>query len=231
MPAFREALNMGLPMLPHNLFHSLISNCDRFIIATLLGIGAAGTYSAAYQVPSVLGMALGEMNNAYIVTYAQANDRPALMNHIQGQLRVMAAVIAVASVLGPISNYLIFPASFASGTPIIPLLCLGFNGLALYLIAANLITMRGKSTRAMWVISLSSGAANIALNFLLVPLWGLWGAAAANTVTYALLGTLAAVIQRRMEKSVSWTRLMLSKAFLASIGLQMVVQIGWLSLG
>ncbi|MBU6279608.1 MAG: oligosaccharide flippase family protein, partial [Actinomycetales bacterium] len=69
--ATKAVLATSLPLLPHTLMHWIVGTSDRLLIASFMGVKSLGIYAATYTVPSFLGVALGELNSAFMSSYAK----------------------------------------------------------------------------------------------------------------------------------------------------------------
>jgi len=62
----REALNFGVPLIPHVVGAFLLLTIDRAIISAQIGLEAAGHYMVAAQLSMVMGLMLDSVNKAYV---------------------------------------------------------------------------------------------------------------------------------------------------------------------
>ena len=62
----KEALNYGVPLIPHILGAFLLLTIDRAIISSMLGLEKAGYYMVAVQFGLILGILLDSVNKAFM---------------------------------------------------------------------------------------------------------------------------------------------------------------------
>ena len=90
--------------------------------------------------------------------------------------------------------------AFYPGSRVVPLLAFG----ATAFIAFNVMSIgigRAKQTQMNWVVTGAAAALNIGLNFVLIPPYGMMGAAAATLVAYAVIYTaLSRYLLGRVER-------------------------------
>jgi O-antigen/teichoic acid export membrane protein len=96
---------------------------------------------------------------------------------------------------------------FWIGLEIVPVILLAYVFLGIYnnLIAGIYIEKR---TALLPVVTFAAAAMNVAANYLLIPPWGLMGAALATLVSYVLMAILLYVLVRRIYPvPYEWARL------------------------
>lgn len=208
----RSALRFSLPLVPHLLAHWALYMSDRLIITNFydgldpgavpdrggigdsggesLGLHAVGIYAAAYEFLMVVTLVAGAMNNAWVPLFNRAHNRPEERAFIARSITYFVLAVAAMStgaiVLGPSIVRIFMPAKWAFAAGIAPILGLGglFQGLYFVYVA---VLFYYKANRLIPVITVISALANIGLNLLWVPSYGLAGAAWATVVGYVIL--------------------------------------------
>ena len=116
---------------------------------------------------------------------------------------VSAAVLAVAS---PVAIPLVFGARFAPAAPVILWLLPGTVALCMAKVSAADLGGRGKTGYASFV-GLAGFVVTVVLDFVLIPRWGIQGAAVASSLAYLTMGVLFLAALRR-ELKVGWRELL-----------------------
>lgn len=102
----------------------------------------------------------------------------------------------------------LFGAEFRAGNPVLRLLLVSQAVNALAGSVGHLLTMTGSQRLAAWIAG-SGAAVNVLLNLLLIPVWGIVGAALATTISTVGWNVAAVVgVRRRLgiDPIVSWSR-------------------------
>jgi O-antigen/teichoic acid export membrane protein len=99
---------------------------------------------------------------------------------------VMGWAVVVISLLTPPYVHLALPRPVWNAAPVVPFLVFGSVLYGAYMIL-NAGVNRSKKTRFTPVVTGISAAANVGLNFLLIPVWGIVGAGVSTVAGYALL--------------------------------------------
>jgi O-antigen/teichoic acid export membrane protein len=202
------AIRQGAPMIPHTLMHWVVSASDRFFLASYGGMAAVGIYSAAYQLPEFLGTTLAEVNAAYMPRYLSSADKDLTQQVGRTQVRISSVLVAVTATLGPLALLAMYPRDFARAGELVSMLALSYLGYGIYLVAANFITLRGLSTKRMWLISGAAAAVNVLANAALVPALGGLGASLATLASFFLMAILGIIQSKRLIIPNPWNRVL-----------------------
>ena len=194
----RALVSFGSRMFATNVFMYLVLRLDLFLVNAWIGSADAGRFSVAVQVSELLLQATAAVT-AMLFPRLAAMTPEARWRSTWRATRWMAACLAVAAsglaVLGDVVFPVAFGASFAAAvTPFVLLLpglcCLALNSILLQHMAASGMP---------WVPVLATALAvvlKLAANVLLIPTYGMAGAATAASVTYALLFASSVVYVR-----------------------------------
>ncbi|WP_157970709.1 lipopolysaccharide biosynthesis protein [Nakamurella deserti] len=187
----KPSLLLGAPLMLGSLSSFVLNAGDRIIVQSLLGAVEVGRYQIAYTVGFVAVQLIGLTSSAWTPRFAAVRDR-ALRWRIIGSSRDSIFALLSPVVLGivlaaPILLRVVAPARYE----LEPLLFVSFLVLiSAYPVAASgasgriLITSRRAKPLAAWAAA--AALLNVALNFALVPPFGIAGAAGATLVAYTL---------------------------------------------
>jgi O-antigen/teichoic acid export membrane protein len=205
-PLLGEILRYGLPLTATFALTFVISSSDRFIIAWLLGEGPAGLYSAAYD--------LGQQSLTLLMVVVNLAGYPLAIRALeqkgvesaQEQLRqnstllifiAFPAAVGMA-VLAPNVSRVMLGAGFREDAALLlPWVALAvlLSGIRAY--HFDLAFQLGRHTMGqVWVMG-TGAFLNILLNILLIPIYGLLGAAYATFGAYLLALIVSATLGRR----------------------------------
>lgn len=225
-PLIKKAFALGLPIMLSGLSVFVLTASDRVIISRLLGSAQVGRYQIAYTVGYVVVLGLSSVSQAWTPRLAAIRDRSVrrvLTTRSRDELyRLCVPVILGIVLASPILLRIVAPASFDPSTLLI---VSALVAAAAFPFAASGATSREllilRRTRPLAVVAFVAAAVNVALNLLLVPLWGIAGAAAATLVAFSV----QAVLQRfSLRGEGEWPRT--PPFLLALIGIAGVVVAG-----
>lgn len=186
----REALQFGVPLIPHVVGLFLLTAVDRLVINTELGLSEAGIYMVAVQVTMVMALLFDAINKAYVPWLFEHLKRD---RHEEKKLIVrwtylyfiVAIVIAgLAFALGPYAIEILAGPGYAQAGKIVGWLALGQAFSGMYLMVTNYV-FYSKKTGLLSLSTIGSGALGLGLLILFVKPFGLIGAAWAFAIAMA----------------------------------------------
>ncbi|MFH1905708.1 MAG: oligosaccharide flippase family protein [bacterium] len=192
----KNLLKLGLPLVPDALLLMLLTWADRYVLNLYVGLAIVGIYSVGYGFSGII--------NSFIVTpFGQAlspilfeqfvrsrDEYKKNMSRVFKYYWVVIFSIAIAYFVILKEAYKLFiGAEYMEGYNIIGIVLLGIIlwGATNFL-GATLI-MKEKTGKIFLFTSISVFL-NIGLNFILIPIYGMYGAAVATLLSYALQFTL-----------------------------------------
>ncbi len=196
----------GMPFALTSALVSVIALADRYIIAALLGTEAAGLYAAPYDLANrslqVMMLAISLAGTPLIFRAYESGSmedaRPVLNRQFQLLAGTGIPVALALSLLSPaVSKLLLGPQFQASGAELMPWIVMatliqGFE--TFYFSYAFALTQRALGLAGVLGVA---AAFNIALNFGLIPIFGLPGAAAATLASACVAALGSAWLGRR----------------------------------
>lgn len=190
----RRMVHYGAPLVPAAVSLWGLTFLDRIMLSHLGSFSDTGEYAVGSRYASLLMFALTMFMTAYVPFMMSLWSEDA---ETERQLRArLLTYIAVAFVTGGLVISLfsseitsILAPRFDQSFRIVGMLCAGVAFYAIGSLAAAGITLARK-TKYIGIYTVAAVALNVTLNFLLIPAWGMIGAATATTSAYALLAAL-----------------------------------------
>ena len=189
----------GYPIAASLALTVVLASTDRFLLAAFMDEAAVGAYHAGYSIANrtldVLFLWLGSAGQPALIMALERGGLERLKTAAREQLSTflligLPAAAGVALVARPLSEVLIgeeLRVAAASVTPWIALSALLYGLTAYYFGQAFTL---GKKTKQLLVAMAIPAGMNVVLNLILVPRFGLMGAAWATAASFAL-GLLA----------------------------------------
>ncbi len=198
---WKEMLIYALPLIPNTICWWITNVSDRFIVTYMLGHHMDGLYAVSYKLPTIITLFSSIFMSAWqISAITEENGRSKFFTQI---FRSYSSLIFMAgAAIIPFSKILVMlfaQPSYYDAWQFIPFLVMAtvFNCFGTFL--GSVFAVEKKSI--LMFLTISGGAAlNVALNFLLIPLWGVNGAAFATFASYVLVFILRFIGTRRYIK-------------------------------
>lgn len=196
----RRSLAFGIRGQAGNLFQYLGLRLDLLLVPALMNLNAGGVYFVVVRVAEVVGqIATAAASFLFPGVAGALDDRATRMTERVTRmtlLLVLAAVVVVGLVAGPLLGAVFGPA-YADGAPVLVVALVGIVPLSVCRMIAADLKGRGRPGLASIGSAVMAGAI-LVLDLLLIPVWGLMGAAIASVAAYTLSATALLAAYRRV---------------------------------
>jgi len=189
-PLLRAMNRFGLPLVPSALGLWITNFSDRFFLVKLSGVHDTGLYSIGVRVAAALALLLTAFRTAFpAFAYSIQDDGVARRTYgfVLTYLTFICAWLALA--LGALSPWivrLLTTHQYQPGERVVAPLAFGLTFFAGYIVMVVSVG-RARRTQFNWVVTGAAAAVNIGLNLLLIPPFGIMGAAIATLAAYATM--------------------------------------------
>lgn len=193
----KEGLKFSLPLIPNIIIAWILNLSDRIFIERYFTLTEVGIYSLGYKIAGVMNLVAASFKKAYNpLFYKLANSQ----NQIQANKKLytynklFSGIIFLGlffiSLFAKEIITSLFNESYQEAYLVIPLIALS------YLISQNsglfnLMLYQEKAVKKLMFVSIIAGVLNLALNYLLIPIHGIYGAAFATILSFLLMFILS----------------------------------------
>ena len=229
---WKQMLLYSLPLIPNTICWWITNVSDRYIVTYMLGHTADGLYAVSYKLPTIISLFSTIFMNAWqISAVTEEKGRSKFFTRI---FRSYSSLIfLVGACIFPFSKILVSllaQDSYYEAWKFIPFLVMAtvFNCFGTF--TGSVYTVEKKSILSF--LTISAGAVlNIVLNLLLIPLWGVNGAAFSTFVSYLLVFILRFLTSRRFIRiRIPFIRFTLNTLILGAQSLIMIFEVpGWIA--
>jgi O-antigen/teichoic acid export membrane protein len=229
----REMNKFGLPLVPSALALWAINFVDRLFVAHYKGQGEVGVYSVAVRVSSAIVFILIAFRTAWpAFAYSIEDDREARRTYAYVLTYLVLITCWASLALGALAPWIVDLLSappFHRAQEAVALLSFAAAAYAGYTVLA-IGSGRARRTQFNWVVTGSGAAVNIGLNVVLIPRYGMVGAAISTLVSYvALMVGMTLYSQRVYPVPYQWRRVLTAAG--AAVGLTLLARWPDLPLG
>lgn len=199
----KYAIVVGAPILFHSLSQLILGQSDR-IMMQMMNIPSSeiGIYSFFYTLCAVLSTILGALNNSWCPFYYDdvSQEKWDILNKKCRNYIELFSVLSVGFLLlSREVSYVMADSSYQSGLKIIPILAFAVYFTFMYQFPVN-FEFFYKKTNIIAIGTVSAGVLNIVLNRIMIPVWGMYGAAFATVISYMALFFAHYYIVGRMKE-------------------------------
>ena len=210
-----RAMNkFGMPLVPAALALWAINFIDRFFVAVFKGQAEVGVYSLAIRVASVIVFLMAAFQLAWPAFAYSIEDEHIAKRTYAFVLTYLMLLCSWASlVLGLLSPWIVQilaprDEAFWRASEAVGILAFSATAYAGYTVLAIGIG-RARRTQFNWIVTGSAALLNVALNFALIPPYGMMGAAIATLAAYvAMFVGMSLNAQRVWPVPYQWRRVL-----------------------
>ncbi|MBU0985587.1 MAG: oligosaccharide flippase family protein [candidate division Zixibacteria bacterium] len=204
-------VKFGLPLIPSNIANYIVVASDRWFIKEYVSISETGIYSLGYKFGSLVNnFVTSPFNQIYgprRMELFRQDESHALFGRVFTYFVLIITVVGLGiSLVSRDLVRLMADEAYWDAYKIIPLVTLAHIALAFFYHVNIGITIT-KKTKYFMYINVMNGLLNIGLNILLIPMFGIWGAAWSTLICYTFRSGLGYYFSRKLVNTVvEWTR-------------------------
>jgi O-antigen/teichoic acid export membrane protein len=183
----KQALSFGVPLIPHVLGAFLLLSADKFVINKELGLEMTGIYMVAFSLGSALNIIFSGINSAFtpwLFGQLKEDDEVKKRDIVKKTYLYFIFLIFLSLftfIVAPPILKLIVGEKFHQAAEVLPLIIVGQVFLGMYFMVTNYI-FYVKKTKYLSYVTIFSGAINIVLLLIFIPIYGIHGAALAFSI-------------------------------------------------
>ena len=228
---WRYALKFNIPLIPHFLASTALSQADRVMITNLVGPEETALYSVAYALGMVTILFSNAIQQAILpwqYTKIKNNDYNKLPQVANVTMLIIIGINIVFIAFAPELVSIVAPDSYMKAIWAMPPVCGSVFFMYLFNIFAN-IEYYFEESKFVAVASIAAALANIGLNRLFIPLLGYAAAGYTTLVCYILLAISHYICMKVIcEKHNLNHKDIYDSKFILLMSLVMVVSVGLL---
>lgn len=180
----------SLLLVPESLVWWIINSSDHIMVISMIGNAANGIYAMAYKIPSILSLFSNSFTQAWAFTAIHeesSKDRDEFSNNMFR--RFLGAQEIITSLLllfiRPIMSIYV-SSSYYDAWKYTPYLLVGFFFLSASNFLATIYTVK-KDSKGFLYSGTIGAILNLCLNWILIPIFGIHGAAFATCLSYCVV--------------------------------------------
>jgi O-antigen/teichoic acid export membrane protein len=208
----RSLIKFGAPLVPWTLSNFLIVFSDRYFLRVFSGDAAVGVYSVAFRFTMLIhafgfqpfNLVWGPLRFEVVRRHDGRETIRKVFGYLNITLGFMALIIALFS--GDVIRVMAQRPGFHAAASLVPIMVVAqiFYHLVSFPNLSMLVTER---TKVMGRLAFLVGGLVLAINFVLIPRYGIQGAAYATLIAYALRFMIVLTVGQRIHRfEYGWRR-------------------------
>lgn len=205
MRYFKMAAHYSLPLVPHSLSAQILMVTDKFFLNSMVDAATAGIYHIAYLLGATIAIIGDNINRAYVPVAMEAltENTPDILQQLKrnGTLLMSGYCllgVGVSFFSEEVLRLFTTEAYFPAFT-VVPCIAFGFVLGNIYYVLVNILMYKKEMTKWVSIATLTGAAVNVGLNILLIPSFGMLGAAWATLVSQGVMTAVVGAMGHPLE--------------------------------
>ena len=183
----KNMIKYSVVLIPNSFMWWIMNSSDRMMVSAMISVTANGVYAVAYKIPTLLSTITTIFNQAWsysAIREDESEDKEEYNNRVYDNLVTIVIVVATGllMIMKPFLSVYVGK-EYYTAWHYVPYLIVGFVFMTLGSFIATSYTVHKDSMG--FLISGTVGAIiNLILNFILIPMMGVSGAAFATCISY-----------------------------------------------
>ena len=199
----KNLLLFSIPIIPGMLSSWVLNLSDRIFIERYFDASQVGIYSLGYQIAGLVLMFTSAFKSAYdpyfykiANTYEPKGAKEKLYKTNYIFVLILIFVTFVIAFFSKEAIQIFFSTEYSISAQVVPLVLLGYLFSQNSALLNNMVYQMKKSNVIMY-ITLFSAFLNMGLNFLLIPMYGIMGAAWTTAISFLVVFILSYLLAKR----------------------------------
>lgn len=196
----RELLDFGLPYLPGVFSVLIIDLSDRYLLEHFSSLNQVGLYAVGYRFGMIMTLFVTAFRFAwppFFLSISEEENAKRIYSRVLTYFLLVATFLflAISLYIEDLMRVLVAP-DYWEAAKVVPLVLLSYIFYGVYINFMVGVYIE-KRTKYIPYITGSAAGVNIAFNLLLIPRWGMMGAALATLISYLTMALSLLLVTRR----------------------------------
>ena len=230
---WKAMLRYSIPLIPTTVLWWITDVSDRYIVKLFLGADANGLYAVSYKIPTILVLLCSVFMDAWQLSVLAEKSKLERQTFFSKVFSLYQSVMFLAAggliVFAKVITKILVSDAFYASWQYIPTLIIATAFSCFVTFLGTVYVVEKQSTSTLWTSCLGAGM-NIVGNILLIPVWGVHGAAVSTALSYMIVFFTRAVHTRRFIP-IDWSvrRFAVNFGIVCVQGAVMILEVsGWI---
>jgi O-antigen/teichoic acid export membrane protein len=202
----KRALSYSIPIIPHNLSTSIASFVSKIFINNSASLASVGLYGIAMQFGSLIDLFQISVNKAFTPWFFNVLHEGKGKSDID-QMEFAKILLSLYSVIylgiGLFSQEVILlmtHSRYALAWKVVPILVVAFSVKSIYYFYVNILFYHQEAARKIFYASVSGSFLDISLAAILIPRFGMYGAALSFLIAKICIVIIVVILSRKYNQ-------------------------------
>lgn len=200
---FLNLVSFGLPIVPALISSRVLVMSDRYILNHYADLAEVGLYSLGYRIASAVSLAVSAFQTAWpamLFSLGGNQNARSFYARVMTYLLLFSGYLALGlSILSEDLLRIISSESFLQAYKVVPFVSLSYVFYGSYFVANAGIQLERKTHYLAYVAG-AAAALQVGMNFLIVPRFGMMGAAFTTAISYLTMPVMVIIVSRRFYR-------------------------------
>lgn len=213
-PIKKEMIYFSIPLIFNGIAWWMNASIDKYFIVAMLGTDQNGIYAVASKIPAILSMCLTIFMQAWnlsVIKEYKSDDRDNFYSLSYNVINTILLIVASGLILLniPLCKFLFAKDFFLAWQYSSVLLISGvFSGMGSFV--GSFFTA-AKNSKIFGISTVAAAVVNLGLNYYLIPILGLQGAAIATAISFLMIWLIRLAFSKKyVNLKITWWRDILS---------------------
>lgn len=186
--AWKYALGYNIPLIPHYLSHQVLSQADRIMINNICGSSYTAMYTIAYQISMVLNIVTNAICNSFTPWAYQKlkNSEHKAIGKLTVRIELGTGIICfIFTLFAPEFIFIMGGDAYREAIWVVPPVCMSILFIMVYSLIST-VTFYFEKTNSIAFSSCIVAGANLLLNAIFIPIFGMVAAGYTTLFCYVL---------------------------------------------
>lgn len=197
------SLKLSLPMIANSFATQVLNVSDRTMIGKMVGTSEVGIYGTLSNVSSLSLIVWGSINTSFVPYLFQNMEekegRRQVKNAANYILLLYACIALLMTIVAPEIVGILAPKEYYEAVYLMPPMAAGMFLTAVGNMHSNVLLFY-KKTQYIMISSVAAAALNVALNYIMIPIYGYQAASYTTLFAYIVLAVIQMVVGRWTER-------------------------------
>ncbi len=199
----REALRYSIPLMPHNLSTHIASFASRVFINNSGSLSSVGIYSVASQFGAIIDTVQASVNRAFapwfydMMNNGDDGGRREIISLSRSLLILYSLLYMVIGLFSQEAIIIMTNERYIMAWTAIPILVVAFSVKSIYYFFVNVLFYYVEAARLIFIATIIGSLADIIFAAILVPIYGMYGAAVSFLNAKIIVVTIVVVMSKR----------------------------------
>ncbi|HHU70401.1 MAG TPA: oligosaccharide flippase family protein [Clostridiales bacterium] len=218
---WKYGISISTPIILHGLSLTILSQSDRIMLTAFVGADQTAVYSLVYNfgmIASVVAVSLDGIWVPWFVDNMKKDNIERINEKVIIYIKLMTFVILGIILISPEVLVLLAPKEYLIGDRIVPPIVISSYVIFLYTIYVD-VEHYYKKTSKIAINTIIAASCNIILNYIFIPLYGMYAASITTLISYLLSLFLHYRFSKKINESLFPAIIILKPLLIIVIGI------------